>query len=214
MAKSKLWFAEQVINELQNDLPNIDLKLDERDVLVRLDAVVNELAAKNYFDNWKLSGANVDDQFTTTFEVTVQDRTDDRPSFFVFPANYIGLPRNEGIVEIYPMKWNDIDQPAVVVISAEDYRKLKSNAAGNMQGRLTGYPKWPNFEFTTCDVTKKYGATFECRLAIRDSSQIADDAPYGIPADKESFLIATVVQWYRARRAEPTDSVRDNKDVA
>ena len=212
--KTKKFFAEQIINELQNDYPNIDLKLDERDVLVRLDAVVNELAQRNFFDNWKYSGPNVDDQFTTTFQVTVQDRTDGKPSFFVFPTNYIALPRNEGIVEVYPLKWNHEDQSAVAVISGEDYRKLQSNAAGKMQGRLTGYPKWPNFEFTTCEVAKKYGATFECRLAIRDSSQIADDAPYGIPADRENFLISTVVQWYRARRAEPTDSVRDNKDVA
>ena len=29
--KTKKFFAEQIINELQNDYPNIDLKLDERD---------------------------------------------------------------------------------------------------------------------------------------------------------------------------------------
>lgn len=212
--KTRKFFAEQCITELQNDHPNIDTKLDERDVYLRLDAVVNELAAKNFFDNWKFSGPSVDDQFTTTFEVTVQDRTLGKPSFFIFPANYIALPRHEGIVEIYPLKWNDVDQPAVVVMSYEDFRKLQSNAAGNMQGRLSGSPKWPNFEFHTCDVAKKYGPTFECRLVIRDSSQIADDAPYGIPADKENLVISSVVAWYRARRAEPTDSVRDNKDVA
>lgn len=212
--KTRLFFAEQIKNELQNDHPNIDDKLDPREVLVRIDAVVNELAKRDFFDNWKLGGPGVDDQFTTTFTVTVQDRTDGKPSFFAFPANYIALPRNEGIAEVYPLKWNHEDQPAVVIMSAEDFRKLKSNAAANMQGRLAGYPKWPNFEFTTCDVTKKYGSSFECRLVIRDSSQIADDAPYGIPADKENFVISTVVAWYRARRAEPTDSVRDNKDVA
>lgn len=212
--KNKLWFSEQCISELQNDYPNIDSKLDHREVILRIDAVVNELAARNFFDNWKFSGPGVDDQFVTTFPVTVQDRTDGKPSFFIFPANYIALPRNEGIVEVYPLKWNDENQSAVAVMSPEDYRKLLSNAAGNMQGRLSGYPKWPNFEFTTCEVAKKYGSSFECRLAIRDSSQIADDAPYGIPADKENLVISTVVAWYRARRAEPTDSTRDNKDVA
>lgn len=212
--KNKMWFSEQVFLALQNDYPNIDTKLDQREVLLRLDATVNELAAKNYFENWKFGGYGVDDQFVTTFEVDVIDRENGKPSYFTLPANYAALPRNGGIVEIYPVRWKTFNQPAVVVMSPEDYRRYLSNAAANMQGRLAGYPKSGIFEFTTCEVKKKYGENFECRLVIRDSSQIANDAPYGVPADKENLLISTVVAWYRARREVPTDSVRDNKDVA
>lgn len=212
--RTKLWFAEQVQLALQNDYTNIDTKLDEREVLVRLDATVNELAAKNYFDNWKFGGYGVDDQFNTTFDVTVIDRENGNPSYFVLPANYAALPRNGGIVEIYPVRWNTVNQASVVIMSPEDFRRYLSNPASNLQGRLGGYPISGNFEFTTCEVKKKYGEAFKCRLVIRDSSQIANDAPYGVPADKENYLISTVVAWYRARREVPTDSVRDNKDVA
>lgn len=212
--KTKKWFAEQVKLALTNEWPNIDDKLDEREVLLRLDATVNELAAKNYFENWKISGAKVDEQFITTFEdVEVVDQENGKPSYFVFPANYAGLPKNAGIVQVYPMRWLSVFEPPVSIISHEEYRRFLSNPAANMQGRLCGYPKNGSryFYFTSCDVGKKYGP-MGMSLVIRDSSQIADDAPYGIPADKENFLIATVVAWYRARREVPSDSVRDNKD--
>lgn len=212
--KTKRWYAEQILGNLTNDFPNIDVKLEEREVYLQIDAVVNELAKQNYFENWKFGGYGIDDQYITKFEVTVQDRTNGLHSFFVMPANYASLPRNGGIVEIYPQKWNTSNQPAVVVISHEDYRRYKSHAAGNLQGRLSGSPDGANFEFHTCEVAKKYGELFDVRLAIRDSSMIADNVPYPIPADKEGFVIATVVAWYRQRREVPTDTVRDNKDVA
>lgn len=214
MSKTKRWFAEQILTEIQNDHENIDRKLEERDVYPRMDAIVNELAAKNYFENWKLGGYGVDDQFITTFEpITVVDQLNGNPSYFVFPANYASLPRNGGISEIYPLRWITMNQAPVVVMSHEDYRRYISNPASNMQGRLAGYPQGARFYFTQCDVKKKYG-DMGVRLIIRDSSQIAEDAPYGIPADKENFLISTCVAWYRTKREVPTDSVRDNKDVA
>jgi hypothetical protein len=212
--KTKRWFAEQVMIELTNDHLNIDNKIDEREVMLRLDATVNELAAKNYFENWKLGGYGVDDQFTTTFDVTVTDQENSLNSYFAWPANYAALPRNGGIVEIWPKKWSKIDQPSVVIVSHQDYRRYRTNRAGFLEGRLGGFPNWPNFEFMQCEVGKKYGTEFGVTLVIRDSSTIADDAPYGIPADKENFLIATCVEWYRIRKQVPQDSVRDNKDAA
>jgi hypothetical protein len=212
--KTKKFFAAQVLSSIANDFPNIDVKVEEREIFILMDAVVNELAAKNYFENWKFGGYGVDEQFITTWEdVTVVDQENGLPSYFIFPANYVGLPRNGGISEIYPMKWISEDQPPVVVISHEDYRRYRSNPAGNMQGRLYGYPQGNRFYFaTTCQVKKDFG-NMGVRLVIRDSTQIANDQPYGIPADKENMVIATCVAWYRAKREEPTDAVRDNKDI-
>jgi D-serine dehydratase len=102
----------------------------------------------------------------------------------------------------------------VVIISHEDIRRYNSNPAGSLQGRLAGYPQWPNFAFTQCGVGKTHGVSFGITLVIRDSSVIAFDAPYGIPADKENFVIATCVEWYRIKKQVPQESVRDNKDAA
>jgi hypothetical protein len=211
--KTKLYFAEQVILLLQNDYPNIDTKIDERQVLLIIDQAVNELAKKNYFENWKMgSGAMFDEQFITTWDsVDVVDQANSLPSYFIFPSNYVGVGSNEGIVDIVPIKFKTANQSAVIVTTFSDYYRYKSNPAGNMQGRLTGYPRGSKFEFTTCNVKKTYGNMI-VRLAIRDSSMIPNDQPYPIPADKEGEVIATAVALFRDRRQQPTDTIRDNKD--
>lgn len=213
--KDKLWYAAQVILSLQNDYTNIDTKIDEREVLLRIDAVVNDLAKKDYFENWRLSGGAVDEQYITTWDsIEVQDQLNGLPSYLDLPSNYVALPMNGGIETIAPVKWTAGYESGVIITTFSDYRRYQNNPAGNMQGRLTGYPIGSKFYFTTCDVGKKVSKEMIVRLVIRDSSMIADDQPYPIPADKENLVIATVVAWYRERRAQPTDEVRDNRDQA
>lgn len=211
--KTKTWYADQVRLLLQNDYENIDTKIDERLVFLCIDHAVNELAKKNYFENWKFGrGAMFDEQYITTWDdIEVIDQPNSMPSYLIFPSNYVGVGINEGIVDIVPIKWKTANQSSVIVTTFSDFRRYQSNPAGNMQGRLFGYPKGMKFEFTTCDVKKKYGNMI-VRLAIRDSGMIPDDQPYPIPADKEGEVIATAVALFRDRRQQPTDTIRDNKD--
>lgn len=212
---SKRWVAEQVINEMQNSKPNIDFKIDEREIFLRMDAEVNAMARASYFDNWKLSGPNMDEQFITTwdgdFALDVVDQDDGMPSYLVFPAGYVDLPLNRGIDEIWPLEYGDNDQ-SVIIRSHRSLRQLQNNKAGNMQQRLSGYPKGGIFEFATCDVGKKYGPKFGMRLVIRDSSVLGLDERYPVPADKLQILITKLVDWFRARRDRKFDSIRDGND--
>lgn len=212
--KTKIWFAQQILNELENDKRTIDFKIDEREVFLRLDSMVNEMARQNYFDNWKLSGTGIDEQFMTTWlDIGVIDQDNSLPSYLELPARYVALPRNGGIEEIWPTRYVTKNQPSVVIITHRDLRLYASNPAGNLEGRLAGYPLgFSRFYFTTCEVKKKYG-NMGVRLIIRDSSVIENDQPYPVPADKEQELIAGCVDWFRARQKGGADEVRDNKDI-
>jgi hypothetical protein len=211
--KTKRQYSERCIIELQNDNRNIDFKIDERQVFLALDQVVNEMAAASYFENWKLSGAGIDEGFITTFEpITVVDQADGKVSYFDFPCNYAALPKNRGIDEIYPLKYNTTHQSAVVVLSHSDFRLYQNNPARGFEGRLYGYPQGMRFYFSTCEVTKKYGPQFGVRLVVKDSSQISNDEWYPIPANIENLLIETVVKKLLERRMTPVDRVRDNVD--
>lgn len=210
--RTKSFYAERVLNALQNDFRNIDFKIDEREIFLDIDAVVNELAAKSYFENWKLAGGSIDEGFLTTWEpVTVVDQENELPSYFVFPSNYAVLPRNEGINQIYPIRFNTENQSPVVVISHADYRRYLNNPARGFGGRLAGYPKGDRFYFIGCKIKKNFG-DMGVTLVVRDSGAIGDDDPYPIPSDKEDDIINRVIEMYRSRRMQPTDSVRDNKD--
>jgi len=211
--QTKRFFAEQVLRELQDDYRNMDFKIDEREVFLRLDAVVNDLAKKSYFENWKLTGSTLDEQYITTWEpVVVVDQPNSNPSYLVLPASYAALPRNRGIDEVYPLKFNTTHQPAVIILSHTDFRQFANNPARDMQGRLYAYVQGNRLYFGTCDVGSKYGKNFGVRLVVRDSSQIADDELYPIPADQQQNVITICVEWFQNRRAQPTDSVRDDKD--
>lgn len=213
--KTKRFYAAQVILLLENDFPNIDFKIDERQVFFLIDEVVNQLAKENFFENWKLTGAGVDEQYITTFSpITVTDQADGKPSYMDLPQNYAALPWNSGINEIYPLKYTSTNQPSVVVMSHVDFRRYMNNPARGMGGRLYGYLEGNRLIFGTCEVAKKNGANFAARLVVRDSSAIAEDAFYPLPADKEKFVIEECVKLLTIKRSQETDRVRDNNDQA
>lgn len=218
--RTKWSYAESVINELQNDYAGRDIKVDPREVLLRLDALVNQRARNGYIENWKMGhGATVDEQFVTTWEwQTITDPANGLPSFFTIPANYVNLPRNGGIEQIYfensfsGNKTRYFDP--VIITSFRDLAMYRNNMASNMEGRVFGYPKGRTFYFSKGNIARDYGSNVGVRLAIRDSSAIGDNDPYPIPADIEQAVIGELVQWFRERRSQPTDTIKDANDKA
>ena len=215
--RTKWSYAESVINELQNDYPGRDLKIDPREVLLRLDAMVNQMAKQGYIENWKMgNGANVDEQFITTWEnIVVTDPGNGLPSYFTIPANYVALPRNGGIEQVYFMnpftgsKTRYFDP--IIILSMRDIAAYRNNMASSLEGRVSGYAKGRTFTFSKGGIFAKYG-NVGIRLAITDSSAIADGDPYPLAADIEQTVITELVQWFRERRAQPTDTIRDAND--
>lgn len=214
--KTKRFYAQRVISLIMNNEPNMDFKIDERDIFVQLDAVVNQYAEQNYFDNWKVSGEGIDEHFITEFSpITVIDQEDGLPSYFDFPINYAALPNNRGIDEIFPLKFREegAQSSPVVVMSNLESRRYGNLQAGSMQGRLSGYPKGRRFMFRQCGVKAEYG-DMAVRLVIRDSTEIGVDEFYPIPSNFENRIVSEVAAWFLKKRANPTDTVRDKNDKA
>jgi hypothetical protein len=212
---SKINIAQDILNQLSNDKLNIDFRIDEREVFLKMDEVVNNMARKSFLENWQLSSAYLDELFISTWDgdnaIDVVD-AEDQPSHLVLPAHWVDLPRNAGIQEIYPLERGEYMQ-SVVIISHGDLRMYQNNPAGNMQGRLFGYPKGNLFIFGEENVGGKFGEKFGVRLAVRDSSFIAANAPYPVPSDKLLELKTRLVIWFRERLAIGSDKVRDSNTV-
>jgi len=215
MIKTKLYYAQRVILGLQDDYPNLDFKIQEREVFPVVDDIVNRMAEADYFDNWKFTGQHVAEHFVTTWpEVVVTDQDNELPSYFDFPSNYVELPKNRGIDEIWPLKFRqNSDDHSVIIMTHQEYRRFKSQQAGGLQGRLGGYPQGTRFYFTSCGVKKKYG-NVGLRLVIRSAADITDTAAYPVPANKEGEVIALAIKYFVMKRTGQTDQVRDAKDVA
>jgi hypothetical protein len=212
--RTKRSYAEEIILALQNQNRNIDYKTpDEREVFLRMDATVNELAAQSYFANWKYSGSSIDEQFLTVWEgddaITVTD--DETGSWFALPAQYADLPNNRGIDQLWPLEQGEYNHSAIIR-SRQNVSLYKDNKAGNMQGRPSGYPSGGIFRFTEPNITEKYGEKWGLSLVIRDSSMISLTAPYPIPSDKVRFFIDKCVEYFLDKRERPDDKIRDNND--
>lgn len=215
MIKSKKYFGERIIKALQDAFPNADSRFSEREVFLMLDDVVNAMAKKNYFDNWKLYGAGVDECFITTWSgsnaISVVDPDDgESPSYIELPAVPAALPRNSGVVEVWPQNY---EHGAVRIMDHGDLLRTRRLMSGNMQGELGGFREGLRFVFNQTEVRKNYAGTFGVRLVVKDSTALAIDAVYPIPADLEEEVISNVVEKIRDRRMMPTDTVRDKQDA-
>jgi len=216
--KTKIGYAEAVLLELQESLRNRDEQVDKREVIIRMDAIVNQMAKEGVLENWKLGfGYQTDEQYLTRWEwLTVTDPTDKSPSYIAIPANYVALAKNGGINQVYFQ--NDFTSAKkkyfdpVIITTYQEVSLYRSNMAGKLEGRISCYPRNGNLYFDRGNINKIYG-NIGMALVVRDSSSIADDQPYPIPADKEHLIIANLVQWFRSRRAQPQDLIRDNNDI-
>lgn len=215
MIRSKKYYAQRIIRSLQDAFPNADFRISEREIFVMLDDVVNSMAKQNYLENWKLYGAGVDECFITTFDgdsalIVVDPDEGESPSYIELPAVPVALPRNGGIVEVWPLRF---EFGPVRIMDHSDVRRTRRLMSGNLQGELGGFRQNLRFVFNQTKVKKVYGEKFGVRLAVKDSTALSEDVPYPIAADMEDGVISAVVERFINRRMMPTDTVRDKQDA-
>lgn len=214
MYKTKKYFSDRTISGLQDSYPQIDWKIQEREVWLVVDDIVNGLAKDNYLENWKLYGAMSDEAFITewsgTSAIAVVD-SDEQSSYIVLPADRVALSMNGGIAEVWPESY---EYGAVKLMRHEDIRRTRNLMSGNLQGELGGYPSGNKFIFNQVNVGKNFAPTFGVRLVIKDSTAIGISDPYPVPADMVETVIEMAIEYFTKKRLSPTDEVRDNNDKA
>jgi len=213
--RTKLYYGEQVLLELNSQLRNRDEKVSIREAIIRIDAIVNAFAKEGILQNWKMGATNsIDENFLTRWEwLDITDPTNSAPSYFQIPSHYVQLLDNRGIDQVYFE--NSFASPLkkyfdpVIIRNAKSSAAYRSNRAGKMEGRLWGYPQNGNFVFGRGNIAATYGRV-GIALVVRDSSAIGDTDPYPIAADQEQLIIQTAVQWFRERQAQQPDLIRDD----
>src|SRR6187399_1139993 len=112
--KTKLFYAEQILRQLSADPLTSDFKISPREVYPRMDAIVNDMAAKKQMENWSAGYGGTSELYLTTWglnddAIEVIDPENEGASYFDLPVtNYVDLQRNGGINQIIPMDNPDI----------------------------------------------------------------------------------------------------------
>lgn len=213
MIQTKKKVADRVISKLQNAYPNIDFRaIQIREVFLVVDDIINSKARENYFNNWKLGAAGVDEAFMTTWDgdsaIAVVD-VENQESYIELPATPVALPMGDGI-EVWPMNF---EHGAVRQRRHSDIRRTRTLMSGNMQHQLGGYRLGTRFVFDQVDVGKNFAKTMGVRLPIKDSTAISETASYPIAGDMMEEIIDTAVKYFFEKRVAPTDTVRDGNDA-
>lgn len=212
--KNKLWHSEQILHQIYA-VRSRDERIDYREVILAMDRVCNVMAKEGMFENWALGSTNgVDDQFNTTWEnLQATDPSNGLPSYVALPCNYVSLPDNQGIVRVYFM--NDYNAKKkkyfdpVIIGTERDQQNYNNSMVKDLESRLSVYPKNGNLYFNKGNINDVYGK-LGLTLMIRSSADIADDAHYPIPGDKEHDFHTRVVDWFLSRLDKPVDRLKDN----
>jgi hypothetical protein len=123
----------------------------------------------------------------------------------------VALPRNGGIVQVYLEK-NYFDP--IAILTAPEATTIRNTLAGNLEGRLGVYPRGRKMYFKgRQDIAAKYGGA-GLQLVIRDSADVADDAPYPMDAGMEQMVLEKAIAFFRDRKNQGADTVRESVDTA
>lgn len=212
--RTKIYYAEQVLEQLKLPLRNRDDKVDIREVYVAMDNWINEKAKEGFIENMRLMNSMVDEQYITTFEnLTITDNGK-QPSVLTLPSNYVALPNNQGIQDVYFM--NDSTKKKyfdpVLITNFRDIAGYRSQMAFNNQGRLSVAPKDGNLVFNIGGVGATYGNA-AVRLVIKSAFDISNDAQYPIPADQAAQMVIDVTTYFLGRPNTAAANLRNNLDA-
>lgn len=213
--RTRVYYGEQVLNQLKLPLQNRDDKVDIREVYAAMDNWVNERAKMGVIENMKLRSQNlVDEQYITTFEdLPITDPAGKQPSYVTLPANYTALPDNQGIQDLYFMN-NSVKKKyfdPVHIVSFREIAAYRNNMAFDFEGRLAVAPMNGNLLFNRGNVGTTYG-NCGLRLVVKSAFDISDSAPYPIPADLGGEMVADLTSWFLSRKDTPAANLRDNND--
>ena len=216
--RTKFSFAEEILIELRDQNLGREMQIDPREVILKLDQMVNEAAKAGYLENWKLTGSDaISDLFTTSWEwLTITDPSNKAPSYFQLPSYYVDLPDNKGIDQVYfensftSTKTKYFDP--VIITSFKDRSSYRNTVGEYLEERISCYPKDGVMYFDRGNVGTKYG-NVGLRLVVRDSGALADSDPYPIPSNRERYIIDQLIMFYRERLKQPQDNIKDATSV-
>lgn len=213
--RNRIYYAEQILNQLKLPLQNRDDKIDIREVYAAMDNWLNERAKMGFFENMKLrSASQMDEQFITTFEeLAITDPPAKKPSYMTLPANYTNLPDNQGIQDVFFMNNTSKKKyfDPVLITSYRDIAGMRHSMAFDNQGRLSVAPYNGKLLFSESNVGATYGNA-GVRLVIKSAFDIADDAPFPVPADEALSMVSDLTEYFLSRNNTGAANIRDNND--
>ena len=203
MTKKEL--AESILLEYYGGPPSDDAVISLRQVGVMINKALAETAKKSFYENANIEGiAYANDEFTVTFDATLNNADNTGFRWVDMPTAPVGLPKSRGVVYVGPRA--GIRNP---------YKKVPSSLvsvyiAKDIPGTVIYWIEGNKIYVYALDSSVTLPSTLKIRTVGSDGNDM--DVEMGVTLDASADITRLVLAQLRAG-ATGMDTVNDNLDI-
>jgi hypothetical protein len=203
MTKKEL--AESILLEYYGGPPSDDAVISLRQVGVMINKALAEVAKKSFYDNANIEGiAYANDEFTVSFDVTLNAADNTGFKWFNLPTAPVGLPKSRGVVYV---------GPRAGIRNA--YKKVPANLVSiytnkEIPGTVIYWIEGTKVYVYALDASVVMPTTLKVRTVGSDANDM--DAELGVTLDATADITRLVLAQLRAGMGA-MDTINDNLDI-
>lgn len=189
--------AWQFIDDIKGDGITTDSRLDEREIILKIRQILNEVMVLKYFEKYQEGDRSAITLYISTYQLTILHDSVLNRAYVTLPEFYASLPYNRGVHRIFLKEDIDSDNFKDVVIS--HHPGVSANLrAGNVAGIIYGYLEGLNVVFRNISVEPDDEPTSAfVQLIISAPDQIGLNDPLPIIPEQQSEVLKRLMASYR-----------------
>ena len=203
MATTKATIAEQAMRILSGGHLKPDRNLDEREIMMYLDNLRDDLCKQSVYNIIKGGEYDIDPDFLSQYmNVAIATDTDRELKYITLPASRIALPKDMGIYLITPMKNQG---GAFIPIRAGQSWMYNNTATINAESQTFYFPVGNKVYFQNIDPA----LTVVLLTLVASSKSILANDPFPIPPDYEKTMVDAIIERFGTAKQIPHDEIED-----
>lgn len=204
-----LQLAYQFIDDMSGGAQTSDSKLDERDVILKIRQIMNEIMVLKYFEKYQEGDRSAISLYISTYELTLEKDANRNITFVTIPEFYAQLPYNRGIHRAWLKQDSDEGEFNDIVISHQPAVSSKLRA-GNVPGIKYGYLEGFKLVLRNVQFDKTPQKAFiQLIIAAPDSIGINDPLP--VVPEQQSEIYKRLMAIYRPVPQDLTNNANPNR---
>jgi len=122
--------AHLIKDRLAGGNSSVDNQLDERDIIIRIRQVINQVLRISFFENMGIGDRNASNLYIVSYEVSIMEDTAEKYKYIKLPDVLANLPYNKGIHSMHPK-----GSPDETLIRANNHYVTRNLRSSQMEGK-------------------------------------------------------------------------------
>lgn len=204
---TKFQLAEQILRVLNGGDVSRDSSITYQEVALAVSQARDKFVREDIWARKAVGDDSINAEYLSRYCLDLECDLKTDEYYVTLPARPINLERNKGVYRVSYIG----DQSNSFVPGSTGALSLYTGLDAEVpSGRKVYYVEEDKIYFT--GVKKKDGLKQILVVMIASSSEIDDEDPFPVPADKELDIVDFVIRLYAPQKAQPEDVINDNVD--